>query len=1007
MKLHFGKLVICIVMLSVLLFPAAVQGMPAVNQDENNITPASSISPGDTTVSINPSAISHTIEIGALEASYVYELMSTTNFNSAAYRAHLVVGIGTEFGGEEWAFIEFGPIKESRGGPMPGGSTITKVELKFYVEDSDGGTVDVYQPLADFNENTLTWDNKPDVWGSKRGSATLNTSTGWKSVDVNTVIVTDPESHNRNSSVALQPAWTDIGKEIRFHSDEHSGYKPKLVITYTGAEPEEQEPTPTPPVDDTTPCNVTYTVTPTNPRVGELVTVTARATDDEAMYYLTIMRGMSDLARADATSGERELEVSYTEVAVLPSLSYIIIGDDLGDEPARGYNLTVNVTGSGTPPEVSISAEWETETIPDRYRLVRGDGQRVVLTATANDPDGIRMLTISVNGRAYDWTFDGDTSVSRTLEWINDEPSLTYFSYFASAVDRENTYSSTDSVSTDIAQPHDLLMYSTAAPGFDNPSEDRLPWARMVQTFGAGECYTVEDWDWKSWYALIWYHAGFKEIAKKGECFGMSTIATELYKSRIIANDIDSSASCAAYMGEENTFTKEYIEARQGGQMGEEVLFPRIHEAFVSTSEKLDRIEADLERNTPGVLSVHEGDSGHAIVPWMSRHMGDGTTRVYVYDCNREDAIIPIIEERDSGHPSYDFNNFELFPYVEIRGSSWSYLFEEGDTWNDDLAYFSYEDACGDMDQSNPLGESSFAPRITDHDIPSVLQFLFCPIGGDADAYIEDEDGNITGIYKGEIREEIPDSAAIRPMMGPFSEHELYMLPVGKKLKINLVGTGDGEYTMGLLGDGTLFGMQGKRIRPGATDTITADPEILGVLAYAFRVVPETEDDNFTLVLAFMFEGLVAATDSDHIEREAVLEDVSCGEESDFSCYMEEGGDSFVVENYGEDIEFDLSMRSSESADAVDALDDIDYIPGSVEEDVTLGRGERLEATPEDWSTTEERGELHTLSKRTKSGSKGTGFPVIPVVIGVCVVAVAAVVITILLKKGVFSKAGK
>ena len=87
---------------------------------------------------------------------------------------------------------------------------------------------------------------------------------------------------------------------------------------------------------------------------------------------------------------------------------------------------------------------------------------------------------------------------------------------------------------------------------------------------------------------------------------------------------------------------------------------------------------------------------------------------------------------------------------------------------------------------------------------------------------------------------------------------------------------------------------------------------------------------------------------------------------------------------------------------------DIDYIPGSVEEDISLGSGERLEATPEDWSTTEERAQLHTLNKKTESDdSGGTGLPIIPIVIGVCVVAVAAVVITVILKKGASTKAGK
>jgi hypothetical protein len=244
-------------------------------------------------------------------------------------------------------------------------------------------------------------------------------------------------------------------------------------------------------------------------------------------------------------------------------------------------------------------------------------------------------------------------------------------------------------------------------------------------------------------------------------------------------------------------------------------------------------------------------------------------------------------------------------------------------------------------------------------------------------------------------------------MGAPFSEHEMYMLPTDRKLKINVVGEEDGEYSIGFMGDATLFGIHEKRIRRGATDVITVDPSILGVLGYLYRVEPETADDDFYVVLSILFEGVVLATDADHIEREAVMEDTSCGEDSDFSCFMEEGGDTFVVESHGEDIEFDLSMRSSESADAVDSLDDVDYIPGSTEDDVSLGGGRRLEATPEDWSTTEERGELHTLNKRAKNGSRGSGFPVIPVVIAVCAVAVAAVVITILIKKGVFSKAGK
>ena len=524
----------------------------------------------------------------------------------------------------------------------------------------------------------------------------------------------------------------------------------------------------------------------------------------------------------------------------------------------------------------------------------------------------------------------------------------------------------------------------------------------MVQTFGYGECYWAPNW--KSWYALIWYHAGFKNIADDGECFGMSTMACELYQSRIVANDIDSSASTAAYMSYDNTFTKEYVEARQGGQLGEEVAFPRYSQKWTSASTKLGWIESDLADNTPGVISVREGDGGHAIVPWMSRHMPDGTTRVYVYDCNRVDGII---STRDGGtdNPDFDLHNFEHYPYMEFNGSSWSYLWPDGDTWNDELAYFTYEEACGDMSQDNHLN-GPFSPTVTDHDIPSVLQYLFCPIGGDVDVYIEDEDGNVTGIYQGEILEDIPDSIALIPMMaGSFTDHEIYGLPIDKTFEIHISGKGEGEYVFGLLGGGSLFAIDQRELSEGSEDIITIEPSSDAV-GHKVRVKLGQGDDNFSLILAHMFEGYVAATDSDFIGREYVMEVVSATEESDFSVYVEEGGDSLVVENHGDDdIEFDVTMRSTESLDHVDSeLEELPYIPASTEDNVSLGGGQTLVATPDDWETTEENGTLHTLGRSASGSSGGTGFPLVPVIIGG---VTTAVVLGILFKKGVLGKAKK
>ena len=50
-----------------------------------------------------------------------------------------------------------------------------------------------------------------------------------------------------------------------------------------------------------------------------MVTITATATDNVEMRYVAIYRGSRQLARRDASAGQTEVSVSYTEEAVLPS----------------------------------------------------------------------------------------------------------------------------------------------------------------------------------------------------------------------------------------------------------------------------------------------------------------------------------------------------------------------------------------------------------------------------------------------------------------------------------------------------------------------------------------------------------------------------------------------------------------------------------------------------------------------------------------------------------------
>jgi len=451
-----------------------------------------------------------------------------------------------------------------------------------------------------------------------------------------------------------------------------------------------------------------------------------------------------------------------------------------------------------------------------------------------------------------------------------------------------------------------------------------------------------------------------------------------------------------------------WIQARQAGWFGEEVLIPRYDRGGreMGARATLNMVEYDLEADEPGVIGIWQGGSGHAVVPWMVRYMPDDTVRIYIYDCN---------DVRGIHNANADINTFAHYPYIVIDDNDWSYDFSYNartgvtTVWDDDIEYINYEEACGDMGQAvtePPIatepGYSYRTPYLTDHDIPNSTDWYVAWVTPGADAYFEDEEGNITGIYKGQLREEIPGSMAVNvPMIGGlFTDHEMYIMPRDKKLFIHAVGTSDGEYNLGILGDSTFYGIRKKNIRQGLEDYLGFEPW-KDSLGYRLSIQPGVADDNFNVLVAASFAGLVAALNEESIDREYAMEDVSATEDSDFSVFVEEGGSTFVVESYGDDITFDAVTRSTESADYLDPNVDHGYIPSSVQEDVTLERGRRAEMTPENWATDEERGTLHTLNKGAKG--EGGGFPLIPVIIGLVVVA-AGVTVGVLFGKGILGK---
>ena len=877
-------------------------------------------------------------------AVYVSEAMPGANYNTYD-KNYLRVGLD-EFDYRYESLIRFGNIRHSDGGPLPEDAEITGASLRLYKDSSISASVNVYRLDGSFNENSVTWNTKPAMNAEILASKDLSASSGWYSINIPVSTVEGwADSAGLNYGIAVVPDWTG-SKDISFRSDDFSSSRPVLVISYTGSEATPRlSPTPLP--EDNTPCRVTYTVEPSNPDPGDLVTITVTATDNQALSYVSIMRGLTVLATENASAyGERELEVSYTETASLPGMGYTIIADDIGDAPGYRNDITVPVAGSGSGPEVDISIEWlDVESVvPERYRLIEGDGQTVRITATASDPDGIDMLTISLNGRYHDFTYSDETSVSETLTWVNNDTARSTFSYYASAKDKEALYSSTDAVYYDIAGLEDIRLMWSSAPGFSNYRTDRLSWTRMVQVFGKNECWWVESWGWKNPKALTLYHASFKSVAAGGSCFGFSTLCNELYKGRIAASEIEYPRS-AYQMDRNNSYTKEYIEARQAAQLGREIIMGRINQYFESDDSDvqvgiLANIERNLESDNPGVLSIREDGRGHAIVPWMTRNMSDGTSRVYVYDCNKVNGI---------HNASGDIANSSHYPYVEMSPSNWSYAFNSSDIWNDNLSYFTYGQAIGNASTLNRLGSASDAPYITDQTIPTLVDAIVAVFSGDADLYFEDEKGRITGIKDGKLREEIPGSMPVFPMTGgKFTDHEMYILPSGGKLTANVSGKGKDEYNLGLIDNSRTYSIEDKLITEGSKDKLDIEPDS-DAEGHKLGFTSGAEDSDFTIRLAAELPGKVKKLKTDFIGREYILEKVNAGKGEKLSVHIEKGGDSIAAGSKTGGVSFDAKTRSTESADNADL--DKGKMPESVLSGILLDKDETVSIAPHDWSS--------------------------------------------------------
>ena len=916
---------------------------------------------------------------------FISEFQPTKNFNSGSSMYYLDVGESEH----TYSFVSFVKFDLSS---LPEDANIQTAEIGLYLaNDPENIPVKMYRIRETWLEDSVTWNTKPSFKDFSKTQGLVDTvtisSTGRSYWNATNLVVDWFDGSKINYGVAFESTGYYFH---RFSSDETTYYKPLLSIIYLTSSGEDPEEPPEEPPEDSEPCEISYIISPESPQSGDSVSLTATATDNIGLEYLIIKEGSVELSSNYATNNETTtLTCTHTEIMYPPGKTFIIEANDKGGSPPQSITLPISVEGSSSAPEIEISIGYRDQNvIPRYYSLLPGDDQIVNITATATDPDGINLLTITVNGILYDFSFDAAyPTVTRTVSIVNDDPTLDTFRYSAAATDMEGFYNSTSGEDIEIHAPFQWYW----GLNFSNWGCDKnhtWSWEMMESIYGDSEIYLDKSKGWKKDWAWRLYDSKIRKGGRGGHCFGMCTLALELAHSpaRITANEIQDTATHVDALERENwNTTWRYYFARQAGQYSDEVTPIRVAQYLdlyftdwasygwtdmhPYLDDLMDKIIDDLEDGKLGVISIREGGKGHAVIPWRVAPGEDSSdiVKMYIYDPNH-------------AHVSYnhetDYSVFDYYPYIECNINSkyegwWLYQWNSTSIWRDEIFYFTYSEVIGDESQLNYIDSVD----ITDHDIPSGISYLVAIGSGDSSYYAIDTSGKKTGIVDGKIISEIPNSTPIIDLQSstPYDNIMLY-LPENEELTFYFDTTKEsGEYSFSFINENSTYSLINKTISKNKEEKITIKPEQTSG-NYEFWLTG-AGDSKYTIKLTKEYKDEQGKTTA----REYTVNKNSTNKKEDVKIKVKDDKESLIIKNNNDEgTLFDFEFRSTET------LENIDYIPSSIGS-INLTKDQESTVTPSNWNTIEVQA---SITESTEEKENTPGFELLLLMMSVVFVLV-------------------
>ncbi len=476
--------------------------------------------------------------------------------------------------------------------------------------------------------------------------------------------------------------------------------------------------------------------------------------------------------------------------------------------------------------------------------------------------------------------------------------------------------------------------------------------------------------------AALWYGIAYCHLAQGGECFGLSAVNLELYLDQLQPNeiqpgvyDIDDLENIGAL--------RTRVDYMHGSQVSAECchywvaehlynLVPAIY-GVSGMGLVLKAIENSIDDGDLGIISIVDGSKGHILVPYATVNVDSDTTRVYVWDINKPEWSTDASAEAALQDPDANMNHP---PYIEIDRDGayweWSYYFGPGQGWWGGSMGLTF------VHSDTVLGDRS---------LPTTLDGLFSLVFGCASGSVEDDDGNVMELLEnGTYRMEIEGGSPFTLHSGLAGGTYAYYLPNGN-YTTHISGHEEGLYNCTLfVGNKSAYAIENAGAENGTEDSLRlwqkeGNP-FLGRMTY--RTSDEEKRYSATMIKQFgerdrVFKILNATIFDDSMAVINTTDD--CGK----LIFHNDGPHRFTF-----DVRFQGNVLCEEAWERLNGT--LTDIPTCEAFGIEIGPDETLTIYPSDWLDLEA---AEVIVER--EGGDGFDIMLLVLVIGIMVVAVAAV----------------